>query len=70
MFLSSSLQLCCTKDAIYQLSSLPFYSVCFHLLSQTEVEEALNESEAALKNPPPGMAESDVEYCQGLKLYQ
>ena len=44
------------------MSTLPFHSVAFHLLSQTEIEEALSEAEKAEINPPPGMSPADVTY--------
>jgi len=59
---SASLQMCCTREAVYQLSTLPFYSVAFHLLSQCEVEEALSEAEKAERSTPVGMSDTDVLY--------
>lgn len=41
---------------------MPFHSVSFHLLSQCEIDEALNEAENARRSPPPGMSEVDVNY--------
>ena len=54
------MQLCCTNDAIYGLTKLPFYSVAFHLLSQGDIDQALEVVKSAEDNPPPGIDELDL----------
>lgn len=56
---SGKLQICATNDAIYSLTSLPFYTICFHLLSQGALEDSLAELDRHCLTSP-GMCEDDV----------
>ena len=67
--ISIGIQVCCTSEAIYSLTKLPFYSIAFHLLTQGQLDDALETVSVAEETPPPGLDPEDlVIYARRIRM--